>query len=368
MSGYTFNCPHCNQSLEAPEDMLGTTIECPACNGSIQLPEPQAPPPPRRSARPPQPDTEADPDAATDKQIAYIRALGGSPPKGLTKEKASDLIDALRNSAPPTTKQLDLLKKLGGTVTAGMTAAEASDWISQLDDSQPPTKSQIKFIQMLGGEVPATKREASDLCQSLPSTAPATAQQRKQAEELGFALPEDATFAKANELLSDAEMDADPNEGKPPTRAQLNTIAKLGGDSQKASNRWRAEKYIEELRDRQEQFKDRIVDTLAMIFGDPDSRSIMCVKKPSQAVMGKALQFGDSQGWGEEWESFGSNTDSYELVEFAVYSVAPELLKSGASPPTLPTRDRPASRQDKGCLLFGSAILSVPMIILWLIT
>jgi len=240
MSDFKFNCPHCNQSLEAPADMLGSTIECPACNGSIQLPEPQAPPPPVPKPPPP-PDGEFAPDAATEKQIAYIRALGGSPPQGLTKEKASDLIDKLRSTAPPTTKQLDLLKKLGGTVTPGMTSAQASDLISQLNDSQSPTKQQIKFIKMLGGDVPATKREASELCQSLPSTAPATAQQQKQAEELGLALPENATFAQANELLSDAEMDADPDEGKPPTKAQLNKIAKLGGDPQKAPNRWRAE-------------------------------------------------------------------------------------------------------------------------------
>ena len=41
MSDFKFNCPHCAQSLEAPEDMLGQTIECPACNGSIQLPKPE---------------------------------------------------------------------------------------------------------------------------------------------------------------------------------------------------------------------------------------------------------------------------------------------------------------------------------------
>lgn len=42
MSDYRFNCLHCNQSLEAPIDMLGQTIECPSCNQSIELP---APPP-----------------------------------------------------------------------------------------------------------------------------------------------------------------------------------------------------------------------------------------------------------------------------------------------------------------------------------
>jgi hypothetical protein len=41
MSDFKFNCPHCQQSLEAPEDLLGQTIECPQCKGSIQLPAPQ---------------------------------------------------------------------------------------------------------------------------------------------------------------------------------------------------------------------------------------------------------------------------------------------------------------------------------------
>ena len=47
MSEFKFDCPHCAQSLEAPEDLLGQTIECPSCNGSIQLPEPEPQPAPR---------------------------------------------------------------------------------------------------------------------------------------------------------------------------------------------------------------------------------------------------------------------------------------------------------------------------------
>lgn len=50
MADFNFNCPHCDQSLEAPEDMLGETIECPSCNGSIQLPEPE--PKPQRQITP----------------------------------------------------------------------------------------------------------------------------------------------------------------------------------------------------------------------------------------------------------------------------------------------------------------------------
>jgi DNA-directed RNA polymerase subunit M/transcription elongation factor TFIIS len=41
VSDLTFNCPHCSQELEAPEDLLGQTIECPSCNESIRLPDPE---------------------------------------------------------------------------------------------------------------------------------------------------------------------------------------------------------------------------------------------------------------------------------------------------------------------------------------
>ena len=41
MSEFKFNCPHCKQALEAPQDMLGETIECPSCTGSIQIPDPE---------------------------------------------------------------------------------------------------------------------------------------------------------------------------------------------------------------------------------------------------------------------------------------------------------------------------------------
>ena len=51
MADFKINCPHCKQSLEAPEEMLGQQINCPTCNGAISLPAPQptapvAPPPP----------------------------------------------------------------------------------------------------------------------------------------------------------------------------------------------------------------------------------------------------------------------------------------------------------------------------------
>lgn len=41
MSDVKFNCPQCNQHLEAPEDMLGQLIDCPSCNQPIEVPRPQ---------------------------------------------------------------------------------------------------------------------------------------------------------------------------------------------------------------------------------------------------------------------------------------------------------------------------------------
>lgn len=46
MADFKFNCPHCNQDLEAPEDMFGQTIACPSCEKNIILeaPAPDIPP------------------------------------------------------------------------------------------------------------------------------------------------------------------------------------------------------------------------------------------------------------------------------------------------------------------------------------
>ena len=40
MPDFKFTCPHCNQPLEVPEEMLGAQIDCPSCNGVINLPYP----------------------------------------------------------------------------------------------------------------------------------------------------------------------------------------------------------------------------------------------------------------------------------------------------------------------------------------
>lgn len=40
MSDINFDCPHCGQNLDAPEDMPGMVINCPACEKPIKVPTP----------------------------------------------------------------------------------------------------------------------------------------------------------------------------------------------------------------------------------------------------------------------------------------------------------------------------------------
>lgn len=40
MVAITFNCPKCEQQLEAPTEMAGETVECPNCNQPMVVPAP----------------------------------------------------------------------------------------------------------------------------------------------------------------------------------------------------------------------------------------------------------------------------------------------------------------------------------------
>ncbi len=52
MNDLKFECPHCNQSLEAPEDVTATTISCPSCQEAVTLPRPSPAKQPAKAARP----------------------------------------------------------------------------------------------------------------------------------------------------------------------------------------------------------------------------------------------------------------------------------------------------------------------------
>ena len=38
MADVNFDCPHCGQNLDAPDDMAGMKIACPACSEALAIP------------------------------------------------------------------------------------------------------------------------------------------------------------------------------------------------------------------------------------------------------------------------------------------------------------------------------------------
>jgi len=38
MADINFNCPHCGQNLNGPEEMAGQSIDCPVCQKSFEIP------------------------------------------------------------------------------------------------------------------------------------------------------------------------------------------------------------------------------------------------------------------------------------------------------------------------------------------
>ena len=41
MAEINFDCPHCGQNLDAPEDMAGWALDCPNCGKKIKIPIPE---------------------------------------------------------------------------------------------------------------------------------------------------------------------------------------------------------------------------------------------------------------------------------------------------------------------------------------
>lgn len=64
MADITFNCPHCGQNLNGPEEMAGQTIDCPVCQKSFQIPGGLIEVPKSQLAPPSRPSAPAAPSAA----------------------------------------------------------------------------------------------------------------------------------------------------------------------------------------------------------------------------------------------------------------------------------------------------------------
>lgn len=98
MADFKFNCPHCKQSLEAPEEMLGQTINCPACQGALKLPKPD-PQPPRPLPRPsPPPAPTAPPPIQKQQSVPYAVKVLTSKDRFFSGKFDPEKVEAALNS------------------------------------------------------------------------------------------------------------------------------------------------------------------------------------------------------------------------------------------------------------------------------
>ena len=94
MAEINFDCPHCAQNLDAPDDLAGSVIDCPACGQEIIVPgtiieEISAPPPirPSVSAPPPPPTTTQHDAKGKTVRIELPPEFLEEPPKHVFKIK-----------------------------------------------------------------------------------------------------------------------------------------------------------------------------------------------------------------------------------------------------------------------------------------
>ncbi|MGD9611667.1 MAG: hypothetical protein AB7V22_02065 [Kiritimatiellia bacterium] len=66
MADINFDCPHCGQNLNGPEEMAGQTIDCPVCQKAFQIPGGLIEVPKSQLAPPSRP-TEPAPSSGDDK-------------------------------------------------------------------------------------------------------------------------------------------------------------------------------------------------------------------------------------------------------------------------------------------------------------
>ena len=92
MADISFDCPHCGQNLNGPEEMAGQTIECPVCQkefqipgGLIEVPKSALAPPSRPSA--PAPTTSTGDDKGKTVRIELPPEFLAEPEKHIFKIK-----------------------------------------------------------------------------------------------------------------------------------------------------------------------------------------------------------------------------------------------------------------------------------------
>lgn len=86
---------------------------------------------------------------ASEKTLARIRELGGTPPPGMTRTEAFEMESDL--SSPATENQIAYIRRLGGNPRSNISFKAASDLIGILLRSIPATDKQLEYIDALGG-------------------------------------------------------------------------------------------------------------------------------------------------------------------------------------------------------------------------
>jgi hypothetical protein len=155
-----FDCPICNQSLEAPEDLANQLIDCPTCKTAIQVPsgsrrtemnlESPTPPPLKPPVLTTQPDStlsvDEDPDdefewdepwradPASDRQKQKLKYFGIRIKRGLTKGEASDLIEEAMQADPEREAAWQEFKEDEEGVDVGLSNLETLAWMVNDED------------------------------------------------------------------------------------------------------------------------------------------------------------------------------------------------------------------------------------------
>lgn len=92
-------------------------------------------------------DVDIDEEPATERQLAFIKTLGGAPLPGLTKWAASDLINELKKRSPPSPRQMMVLRFWSRLDLACLSRAQISVWLDRFyaeDDRRLPAWEMFK--------------------------------------------------------------------------------------------------------------------------------------------------------------------------------------------------------------------------------
>ena len=98
--------------------------------------------------------------SATDKQIQYIRELGGNTPVGLSKADASTLIKQLQakqresfaKGEPPTPRQIMVLRFWNRMDLSQSSKWEVEQWLNQLYNDDPRRKAAWETFKLENGD------------------------------------------------------------------------------------------------------------------------------------------------------------------------------------------------------------------------